>query len=69
MITKLDDGGNKRKKLKGFENWSQWTNLIPAILKEKEVWDVIDGMKLKSTIVAQIKKKDKDNAITSKIIK
>ena len=39
------------------------------MLKEKEVWDVVDGSQAKSTTAIQTKKKGKDNTIASKIIK
>ena len=39
------------------------------MLEEKEVWDVIDETRPELTNVTQIRKKDKDNAIASKIIK
>lgn len=39
------------------------------MLEEKKVWDVIDGLWDEPTTTAQIRKKEKDNAITSKIIK
>lgn len=39
------------------------------MLEEKEFRDVVDRSRFESTIVAQTKKRDKDNAISSKIIK
>lgn len=33
------------------------------------MWDVVDGIRPKATTIIQIKKKDKDNTIASKIIK
>ena len=39
------------------------------MLEEKEVWDVVDGTRPEPTNAAQTMKKDKDNAIASKIIK
>ena len=39
------------------------------MLEEKEVWDIIDRLRAKPTTAPQIRKKDKDNAITTKIIK
>lgn len=39
------------------------------MLKEIEVWDVVNKTRLKSTTSTQTKKKDKDNVIASKIIK
>ena len=39
------------------------------MLEKKEVWDVVDGTRPEPTTAAQTKKKDKDNAVASKIIK
>lgn len=39
------------------------------MLKEKQVLDVINRSRAKLTIIPQIKKKDKNNVITAKIIK
>ena len=39
------------------------------MLKEKEVWDVVDGLRAEPTTAVQTRKKEKDNAIASKIIK
>ena len=60
---------SKREKLKDFENWPQWANLTQAILEEKEVWDVVNVTKPEATTAAQTRKKEKENAIASKIIK
>lgn len=59
----------KRKKLCGFENWPSSADLTQAMLEEKEVWDVVDGARAEPTTVAQTRKKEKDNAVASKIIK
>lgn len=37
--------------------------------KKKEIWDVMNGFYANSTIAILTKKKEKDNTITSKIIK
>ena len=39
------------------------------MLEEKEVWDIVNGSRADLTITAQTKKKEKDNAVASKIIK
>lgn len=39
------------------------------MLKEKKVWDIVDGLQIEITTVIQSKKKEKDNVIASKIIK
>lgn len=39
------------------------------MLKEKEVWDVVNGTRLETTTAPKIRKKNKENAIASKIIK
>lgn len=39
------------------------------MLKVKEIWDVVDGFFADPTTATQTRKKEKDNAITSKIIK
>lgn len=39
------------------------------MLEEKEVWNIGDGFWADPTTTAQTKKKKKDNAIASKIIK
>ena len=70
MATKSNnDCKSKREKLKDFENWPQWANLMQAMLEEKEFWDIVDGSHAKPTIAPQIWKKDKDNTIATKIIK
>lgn len=69
MTTESDDRDSKREKLRGFGNWPQWADLTQAMLEEREVWDVVDGTRPEPTIAAQTKKKDKDNAIATKIIK
>ena len=69
MTNKNDDRKSKRKKLCGFKNWPQWADLTQAILEEKKVWDVVDGSHADPTTAAQTRKKEKDNAVASKIIK
>lgn len=69
MTTKSNNQKTKRKKLRSFKNWLQWADLTQAILQEKEIQDIVDEIKPKPTIAAQTRKKDKDNAIASKIIK
>ncbi len=69
MATESDDREPKREKLGGFENWPQWADLTQAMLEEKEIWDVVDGTRAEPTTTAQIRKKEKDNAVASKIIK
>lgn len=32
----------RRKKLTGFNNWPRWSDLIRAILIEKDVWDLVE---------------------------
>ena len=39
------------------------------MLEEKEVWDVVDNLRPEPTTAVQIRKKDKDNSIATKIIK
>lgn len=39
------------------------------MLKQKKIWDIVKGSKVEFITTAQNKKKDKDNAIASKIIK
>ena len=60
---------SKWEKLKVFENWPQWADLTQVMLKEKEVWDVVDETRPEPTTATQTKKKDKDNTIALKIIK
>lgn len=69
MTTESNDQDNKREKLKGFENQPEWADLTQAMLEKKKVWDVVNKTKAKPTNVAQTKKKVKNNAIASKIIK
>ena len=68
MVTE-NDNREKREKLKGFENRPKWADLTQAMLEEKEVWDVVDGSQAEPTTAVQTKKKEKNNAIASKIIK
>lgn len=42
---------------------------MQAIFEEKEVWYIVDNSKLELIIAGQIRRKNKDNAITTKIIK
>lgn len=42
---------------------------MQVMLEEKEVWDVINAIRPEPTTVAQMRKKQKNNAIASKIIK
>lgn len=60
---------SKREKLKDFENWHQRANLTQAILKEKNVWDVVNATRPEFITAIQIREKDKNNAVVSKIIK
>lgn len=39
------------------------------MLEEKEMWDVVNRIRLEATTIAQSKKRDKDNTISLKIIK
>ena len=32
---------HQQRKLTGFNNWEQWSDLTQLILEEKEVWDLI----------------------------
>ena len=66
---KNDDCKSRKKKLRGFKNWPQRTNLIQTMHEEKEVWDVVDGSRTDSTTAAQTRKKKKDNFVAFKIIK
>ena len=69
MANKNNDRESKREKFRSFENWSQWADLTQVMFKEKEIWDIIDRSCIDPTTTIQIQKKDKNNAITSKIIK
>lgn len=44
------------------------TKLGQSHLKEKEVWDIVEGTRPEPTTIAQTKKKNKDNAIATKVI-
>ena len=68
-MNKNDNRENKKKKLRDFENWSQWADLIQAMLEENEVWNIVDGSRADPITAAQTRKKEKDNAVASKIIK
>ena len=69
MTNENDDCESKREKLHGFENWPQWADLTQAMLEEKEVWDVVDGSRADPITASQTRRKEKDNAVASKIIK
>lgn len=43
--------------------------LTQVILEEKEVWDIVNGIRPELTTIPQIRKKDKNNTIVSKTIK
>ncbi len=68
MAIKNKDYKSMRKKLKSFKNWPQLANLTKIILKNREIWDVIDSLWANPTTTAFIKKKEKDNAVAFKII-
>ena len=69
MTNKNNNRESKCEKLLACKNWPQWTDLTQAMLEEKEVWDIVDRSRPDPTTVAQTRKRDKDNAISSKIIK
>lgn len=37
IVTENEDCKSKREKLRGFENWSHWADLIQVMLKQKKV--------------------------------
>ena len=69
MANKLDDRIKKREKLCSFENLLLWANLSQAMLEKIKVWEVIDGTRVEPITVAQTRKREKNNALTFKIIK
>lgn len=69
IATKNDDCKNKREQLCSFENWPQWTDLTQAILKKKEIWDMVDRSYMEPIITIQTQKKVKGNTVTFKLIK
>lgn len=42
---------------------------MQVILEEKEIWDIVDGSRVNPITAAQTKKKEKNNVVTSQIIK
>ena len=68
MTNKNDDRKNKKEKLHDFKNWPQWANFTQAMLEEIEVWDVVDESRADPITTAQTRRKEKDNAVASKII-
>lgn len=70
MATENDDRKSKKEKFRGFENWPQWADLTnEARLEEREVWDVVNGLRPEPTTAPQTRKKEKNNAVASKMIK
>lgn len=69
MTNKNNDCESKREKLCGFENWPQYADFTQAMLKEKEVWDFVDGSCADHTTAAQTRKKMMKNVVASTIIK
>lgn len=69
MSNENNDCKSKREKRHGFENQPQWVDLIQAMLKEKEVQNVMNEFRADLSTAIQTNKKAKDNAVASKIIK
>ena len=69
MTNKNDDHEGNRDKLYVFTKTLSWANFIWAILEENKVSNIVDGSWVDSIIIAETRKKEKDNAFASKIIK
>lgn len=57
-----DLGRRRKRKLEGFENWKQWSNLIMLELIESGIWDVVSGDRDPSNNARERTKLAKDKA-------
>ena len=74
MTNKRNDtlSGSRRKKLTGFTNWPQWSDLTRAMLIKKDVWDLIEtGPRPEPLLFQQQKTKENRMAVrtATRIIK
>lgn len=69
MANESNDRETKCEKLYGWENWPQWADLSQAVLEEKEIWDIVNGIRVESTTEAQTRIKEKNNTEAFKMIK
>ena len=68
MSTSADNSLYKehwQRKLTGFDNWKQWSDLMQLILEEKEVWDIVE----ETQAVTNTNKYWKNKSTAAQIIK
>ena len=68
MANKINDHKSKKKKLHGFKNWLEWTNLTQVMLKKQKVCNLVDKSYAEPIAALQTWKKEKNNNVNSKII-
>lgn len=67
--TEQDLGRRRKRKLEGFENWKQWSNLTMLELMDSGIWDVVSGDRDPPTRARERTKLAKDKAKAAWIIK
>ena len=67
--TEQDLGRRRKRKLEGFENWKQWSNLIMLELMELGIWDVVSEYRDAPNNARERTKLAKDKAKAAWIIK
>ena len=59
----------REEKLKGYDNWSRWSNITKLALKEKGLWTLANGQRTGNGNAASQTAYEKDAAAAAKIIK
>ena len=59
----------REEKLKGYDNWSRWSNITKLALKEKGLWTLANGQRTGNSNAASQTAYEKDAAAAAKIIK
>lgn len=67
--TEQELGRRRKRKLEGFENWKQWSNLTMLELMESGIWDVVSGERDPPNNARERTKLAKDTAKAALIIK
>jgi len=59
----------REEKLKGYENWSRWSNITRLMLKKKSLWALVEGQRTFTRPALQVVTYEKDAAFAARIIK
>ena len=59
----------RKKKLKGYDNWSRWLNITKLALKKKGLWTLANGQRTGNSNAASQTAYEKNTAAAAKIIK